>query len=498
MEAQTMDDVISDLRGRRERYRQPGDVRAEKRQRERGKMLARERVAALVDAGSFFEMGLLAHEPGIVKREVPEPAAPGDGVITGIGLINGFPVCIAADDATVFGGARGAVADDKINRLREISLTKGYPFVALLEGSAGRIQDTIGAVSAGMGQSFRHQLDLKGVVPTVAAIMGYCFGGPAFFAAMSDFVPIVRDTGFIAMSGPPVIRAGTGQKVTPEEIGGSELHSGQTGLVDYVADDELDCLMAIRRFLEFFREPIGKPTGAETLLVPELETIVPIRFREAYDMTKVLSVIFDDGEFFEVKERFGKNIITALARLDGRSVGVVASQPMFRAGMIEKPSARKVIEFVELCNRLQIPLVFIQDVPGFHVGKEVEESGQVRDAADLISAVMSAQVPKVTVILRKSYGLSYLALGGKPLGSDFVFAWPCAEIGLMGPGAAARTMSGKDGSVERIEELTATYAAQMSPYIAAGNALIDDVIEPAETRRVLAAALRLCVPRERM
>lgn len=487
-----MQDVVSELRARRERFARPGDAGAEERQRQRGKMLARERVAALVDDGSFFEMGRLAHEPGIVDREVTEPAAPADGVVTGIGLIHGQPVCIAADDATVFGGARGAVADAKINRLREIALTKNYPFVSLLEGSAGRIQDTIGAVSAGMGDSFRHHFDLKGVVPTVSAIMGYCFGGPAFFAALSDFVPMVRETGFIAMSGPPVIRAGTGQVVTPAEIGGSDLHAGRTGLVDYVADDEVDCLNSIRRFLYYVTERVEPATDPGSRLVPELESVVPTRFREAYDMRTVLASIVDDGDYFEIKEEFGKNVITALARIDGRSVGLVASQPMFRAGMIEKPSARKVIEFVELCHRLGVPLVFVQDVPGFHVGKEVEESGQVRDAADLLTAVMSATVPKVTVILRKSYGLSYLALGGKPLGVDFVFAWPCAEIGLMGPSAAARTMAGKDGTDEQIEELTATYAAQMSPYIAAGNALIDDVIEPAETRRVLADALRLC------
>lgn len=487
----TMDELVADLEERRRRYRQPTEAAVE-RQRRRGKMLARERVDALCDPGSFFEMGLLAHEPGITTRVVTDPEAPADGIITGIGLIDGSPVCIAADDATVFGGARGSIADRKLRRLRDLAAARSYPFVALEEGSAGRIQDAIGAISAGVGGSFMQHLGLQGRVPTVAAIMGYCFGGPAFFAAMSDYVPMVRGTGFIAMSGPPVIRAGTGQEITPAEIGGPDIQARRTGLVDYVAEDDAECLQAIRRFLSYPLRPVVACEDPVDRHVPELGSVVPTRFRQAYDMRAVLRSVLDDGDFFEIKPDYGGNILTVLGRLGGRAVGVVASQPMVRAGMLEQPSARKTIAFLELCERLGLPIVFIQDVPGFLVGKEVEENGQVRDAADLIVAVMRTTVPKVTLVLRKSYGLSYLALGGREMGADFVFAWPSAEIGLMGPEAAARTMLGPTGTPSEIDKLTGEYRSQMSAYIAAGNAFIDDVIAPAETRRVLCTAVRLC------
>lgn len=486
-----MDELVAELEERRRRYRQPPESAAE-RQRRRGKMLARERVELLCDPGSFFELGLLAHEPGITTRQVADPEAPADGIITGVGLIDGSPVCIAADDATVFGGARGSIADRKIRRLRDLAARRSYPLVMLEEGSAGRIQDAIGAISAGVGSSFKQHLGLQGKVPTVAAIMGYCFGGPAFFAAMSDFVPMVRGTGFIAMSGPPVIRAGTGQTVTPEEIGGPEMQARRTGMVDYVADDDAECLQAIRRFLSYPVRPVVPASDPVDRQVPELAGVVPSRFRQAYDMHEVLHTVLDDGDFFEVKPDYGGNILTGLGRLGGRAVGIVASQPKYRAGMLEQPSARKTISFLELCERLRLPVVFIQDVPGFLVGKEVEENGQVRDAADLIVAVMRTTVPKITLILRKSYGLSYLALGGKEMGADFVFAWPSAEIGLMGPEAAARTMLGPTGTPDEIEDRTKEYRSQMSAYIAAGNAYIDDVITPAETRRVLCTAVDLC------
>ncbi len=481
--------AIETLRDRREKYSSALNPNAESRQRARGKMLALERVEALCDPGSFWEIGGLVHEPGPTAHQVETPRAPRDGVVTGIGLIHGNPVCIASDDATVFGGARGAYADEKIEALRKISLERGYPFVSLLEGSAGRIQDAIGATAAAVGGPFRTHYELRGKVPTIAAIMGYCFGGPAFFAALSDFIIQVRGTGYIAMSGPPVIRAGTGQEATPAQIGSPEVQAAVTGLVDYVAENETECLSAIRDFLGLVSNTPVSTSDIDKRDTSELELIVPGRFKTAYDMRKVLNSILDNGEFFELKSEYGKNVITALAQMGGQTIGIVASQPMYRAGMIEKPAAIKMTRFIDLCSRLNIPLVFLQDVPGFHVGIEVEESGQVRDAADLLTAVISSKVPKVTVILRKSYGLAYLAMGGKALGADFVFAWPLAEIGLMGPGAAARVMAGADGSSEEIESLTADYAAQMSPFIAAGTASIDDIIEPRETRNTILQAL---------
>lgn len=487
----TWSERLAELADFRRRYHAHGSDRAQKRHTERGKLLARDRVALLCDDGSFTELAGLAHEAGRNTAAVDEPEAPSDGVVTGVGLVAGQPVCVQADDGTVFGGARGATGARKIERLKRLSIQRGYPYIALLEGSAGRIQESIGATSASVGAGFRTQMELRAAVPTVAAIMGKCFGGPAFYAALSDYVPMVAGTGFLAMSGPSVIRAGTGHQLTEDEIGGPAMQEAGTGMVDYVAADDADCLASIRTFLTYVGASSRPTTDPADRQVPELVDIVPERFTKPYDMLQVLRGVLDDGAFFELKRGHARNLVTGFGAFDGMPVGVVASQPNRKAGVLDTKSSVKVKNFLDLCQRRRLPVVFLQDVPGFIVGLDAEREGQVRYAAELLCAVAGVTTPKITLILRKSFGLSYLALGGKAMGADFVYAWPGAEIGLMGPEAAARTILGPGATADELAKATDDYRAQMSPYIAAGEAYLDDVIAPADTRRVICNALTL-------
>lgn len=487
--AENWEERLDELDELRRGYQAHGSARAKGRHTGRGKLLARERVERLCDADSFVELGALAHEAGRTTGVVADPQAPADGVITGVGTVAGRTVCVQADDGTVYGGARGAVGARKVERLKRLSIDKGYPYVALLEGSAGRIQENIGATSASVGAGFRTQMELRAAVPTVAAVMGKCFGGPAFYAALSDYVPMVEGTGFLAMSGPSVIRAGTGQQVTEDEIGGPAMQAAGTGMVDHVAVDDDACLESIREFLGYLGPATTNDPADRS--VPELTDVVPAEFTKPYDMREVLRALLDDGRFLELEKDHAANLLTCLGRMDGTTVGVVASQPKRMAGILDTRSAAKAKGFLELCRRRRLPVVFLQDVPGFIVGVDAERQGQVQLAADLLCAVADVPAPKVTVILRKAFGLSYLALGGRSMGADFVYAWPGAEIGLMGPGAAARTILGPEATADELDKATEDYRRLMSPYIAAGEAYIDDVIAPADTRRVVCQALRL-------
>jgi len=493
--------LLKDLAARKARAREMGGAEAVARTHERGKLTARERIDALLDGGSFVELGTLAQSvvetPGLPPKEIPA-----DGVIAGHGAIDGRPVFLAADDGTLMGGARGEASTRKFLAVKQLALRAGVPYVGLLEGSASRIQETMSSTFAAIGSSLVEQHTYSGVIPQVVALLGHCFGGPAFHAASADFVVMVKGTSFMGMSGPPVVRGGMGEQVTPEELGGAEMHYRETGQVDHLAASEADALAAIRDYLGYFppschelppvratADPADRPTD-------ELLDIVPDNYRRAYDMTKVVRTVVDDGRMLPLRAGFGRNLLTALARLGGQPVGIVANQPVEQAGILDWKAAYKLRRFVELCDAFHLPLVFLQDVPGFLVGTRVERDATVRHAVAALLAVTRATVPRITLILRKSYGLAYLAMCGKPAGADLLLAWPSASIAIMGPEAAVNTIYRRE--LERAadpaalrREMEEQFRGRSTPDAAAERFYIDEVIDPRDTRRMLIRALSM-------
>lgn len=471
----------------------------------RGKLDARQRLERLLDPNSFVEIGTLARSqhPDLRGR------TPADGLVAGWGKIDGRTVYVASEDATVLAGTRGRVSELKTARLRELSLQHKKPFVALMEAGAGRFQELNGATAAGLGTRFREHYRLSGHVPQVAAIMGPCFGGPSFTAQQSDFVTMVRGTGFMGMSGPPVVKVGIGQEVTAEQLGGSEKSARETGQVDYLAEDDLDCLNSIRSFLSYFpassdeSPPVieSRPAVIDT---PEgkleVAQLVPDNQRRAYDMRRLIRLLVDDGKFFFYRELYAPNLITAWARVHGQTVGIVANQPMQMAGSLDHKAMYKARKFVDICDAFHIPLVFLSDCPGFMVGPAIEGERMVSLASRFLNTVIGASVPKVTVVIRKAIGLAYLALGGKVMSPDALVAWPTARFDVMGTAAGIELVWGKQiaassDPVTRREEIIAEMDAASHAYRAAEMAIIDDVIDPGETRDIIASAL-LRAPRE--
>ena len=492
--------TMNDLEARRAASRQMGGEARLARLAEKNKLNARTRVNLLLDPDSFVELGLLGRSSHPDLRD----RTPADGLISGYGTIDGRLVYVSAEDASVLGGTRGRVAEAKIARVRELALKHAAPYIALMEAGAGRFQENNGASAVAIGNRFREHLQMSGRVPQVAAIMGACFGGPSFTAAQSDFVPITKGTGFMGMSGPAVVRVGIRRDVTPEDVGGWEKSSAATGQADYVGEDDRDVLLAIREFLSFFPAncdalppradprpaPCDTPEGAQ-----ELCALVPDNHRRAYDMQRMINLLVDDGHSFAYRPSYGKSLITAWARFDGRPVGVVANNPMQWAGAIEEKGAIKLRKFVDTCNAFHIPLVFLTDCPGFVVGPDIEDKRMVSLAARILNSVAASEVPKVTVIIRKAIGLAYLALGGKTMDPDRLVAWPTAQFDVMGPAAGVELTYGQQIRESEDPEamrrnLLARAEQEASTYIAAEAGMIDDVILPHETRKVIIDALK--------
>ncbi len=465
----------------------------------KGKLTARERIDLLLDPDSFVEMGLHGHSAHKNLRD----RTPADGIVVGHGAINGRIVYVTSDDATVLGGTRGRVGEAKAARMRAAALAHQVPFIALMEAGAARVQETFGAIAAGLGARFGEHFRMSGKVPQVAAILGGAFGGPSFTAAQSDFVTMARHTGYMGMSGPVVVKVGIGETVSSDEIGGAEICSNVTGQVDHVGETEADTLRAIRDFLSYLPSncwelpPVveTRPAALDTIegkhkihkLIPELD-------RQAYDMRKVLALIVDGGELFHSRPHYGASLITAFGRVGGQSVGFVASNPMVRGGVLDEKSARKARKFVELCDSFHIPLVFITDSPGFLVGPAVERGRMVSLAARLLNVVCAASVPKITIVARKAVGLAYLALCGRIMNPDTIVAWPTAHFDVMGPEAGVELVHGKEiakaaDPVARNAEILQKLKLESSAYEAAAMGLIDDVIDPAETRAVIIQTL---------
>jgi len=497
----SMGELTEQLHERREKAMLGGGEEKIAKQHERGKLTARERIDLLVDAGTFREIGIHGR-PHFAQRAMDNVEAPADGVVTGWGDVDGRACCIAAYDFTVMAGSMGMTGEIKVGRLREMALSKRMPIIWLLDSAGARIQEATGSLFAGSGQLFREEVEMSGVVPMVAAMMGPCAAGTAYIPALSDFVPMVSGQGAMALAGPHLTKAVTGEDISMEDLGGAKVHCRKSGVGDLeVADDE-ECIVAIKKYLSYFplncdeKPPVLEPKDLDGRMSEKLMEIVPESSRKPYDMYDVIAEIVDDGEWFDIKPRFARTLITCFARFGGQPVGIVANQPKHLAGILDNDSADKAARFINLCDAFGIPLVFLQDVPGFMVGAKVEHAGIIRHGAKMLYAVSRATVPKVTVVIRKAYGAGYYVMCGKAYEPDLIVAWPDAEISVMGAEGAVEIIgrsaieAADDPEATRETMLNAVHQ-QIDPYIAAGNAVIDDIIDPRETRPTIIAALRM-------
>jgi acetyl-CoA carboxylase carboxyltransferase component len=493
--------LVEDLEERRRVARLGGGEAKIARQHEAGKLTARERIDRLIDAGTFTELGLHAGIHYSV-RGLEDKQAPADGVITGYGEVDGRLVAVAAYDFTVMAGSMGMTGEMKVTRLRELALTKRIPFVWLLDSAGARIQEAVGSLFAGSGHLFREEVIASGVIPQVAALMGPCAAGTAYIPGLADFVPMVKGRGSMALAGPHLVRAAIGEDVTQEELGGSRVHCRKSGVGDLeVADDE-ECIARIKQYLSFFPShceeapPLRSSADPVDRMDEELLDVLPESNRKPYDMYEVIRRIVDDGEWLDLKPQFAKTVITCLARMGGRPVGIVANQPRQLGGILDNDSADKAARFVTLCDAFGIPLLFLVDVPGFMVGTKVEAAGIIRHGAKMLHAVAAATVPKVTVVVRKAYGAGYYVMNGRAYEPDLIVAWPSAEISVMGAEGAVeivfrRLVEEAEDPVAKRAELIAGYQELIDVYRAAGNDMIDDVIDPRETRPTVIRALAM-------
>jgi len=478
------------------------------REHSKGKYTVRERVERFIDPGTFDEWGILAHHQettdDMVHRETPA-----DGLVCGFGKVDGRTILLAADDGTVMGGSRGIVAEKKLGYLRRVAIETGIPAVFLQEASGGRVQELMsGFAGRSFGKGFRDlSMGMSGWVPVVSALMGAGFGQPAFVSGLADFSVMVA-SGSVGASGPAVVRAAIGESVSDVELGGAEVATNN-GIVDTVPATEDELFEQIRRYLRFMPSNSGeRPAVFPTVDSPdrrveELNEIVPTNLRRAYDMRSVIEAVFDsDTEFLEMRQAYGPSLITGLARIDGHTVAVVASQPNVTAGVITTDAADKASRFISLADAFHIPIIFLVDTPGFMVGKDAERSGLAGAASRLLAAIYGATVPKITLILRKSYGLGWFAMNGRPMEPDLLLAWPTASIAQMGPEAAvsivaAKKIAAADDPDSVRTELLEELREGIDPYGEAASSSVDDIISPAETRAVLASRVPLMANRNR-
>ena len=487
---------------RRSRAAQMGGPENVEKIHTRGKLTARERLNRLLDPDSFVEIGMLAHS----QNDDLKDRTPADGMLAGSGKIDGRDVYVTADDGTVLAGTRGRVAEVKNKRVRDLALRHGKPFIALMEAGAARVQETYGATAAGLGYRFGDHFKMSGRVPQVGAALGPCFGGPSFTAAQSDFVPIVAGTGFLGMSGPPVVKVGIGLDATTEEIGGGELSAKETGQAGFLAETEAECMASIQTFLSYLPSscneapprvaPVAAPVDTENGQAA-IEALVPDNHRRAYDMHKLIELLVDSGSYFELKRDYARSLITAFARMDGHPVGILANQPMRQAGTIDEKGAGKARQFIDLCDAFHIPIISLMDCPGFLVGPDIERQRMVSLTGRLLNSIMGASVPLVTVVLRKAIGLAYIALGGRAVEPDLLVAWPKARFDVMGPEAGIELIHGREiakaeNPTQARDDIRKRIEIESSAYAAAGLGLIDDVIAPGETRQQILQALERC------
>ena len=496
-----MEDRIEDLRERRERASKGGGEDRIESQHEKGKMTARERIDYFLDDGTFHEFDRFRthrnHKFGMEETKIP-----GDGVVTGYGEVNGRKVFVFAHDFTVFGGSLGEVFAEKVCKVMDKAMDVGAPVVGLNDSAGARIQEGVASLG-GFAEIFRRNTEASGVIPQISAIMGPCAGGAVYSPAITDFTFMVKDTSHMFITGPDVIETVTGEQVSFEELGGAVTHSATSGVAHFAADSEEEALDDIARLLSYLPAnnvedpPRVEPWDDPEREADELEEIVPNAPRKPYDMHDVIGGVVDEGSFFEVHERFAKNVIVGFARLDGHAIGVVANNPRVNAGTLDIESSQKGARFVRFCDAFNIPILTFEDVPGFMPGTDQEHGGIIRHGAKLLYAFSEATVPLLTVITRKAYGGAYCVMSSKHIGGDVNYAWPTAEIAVMGPKGAVNVLyreelSEAEDPDARRQELIDEYREEFAnPYIAADRGFVDDVIEPAETRARLVDDLHM-------
>ena len=492
---------LEELRRRHEAAEAGGGPERRERQHKEGKLSARERVNFLLDEGTFEELDKLVRHR-CRDFGMDEQVIDGDGFITGYGLIHGRQVFVFAQDFTVFGGSLSETNALKICKVMDLALKTGAPLIGLNDSGGARIQE--GVVSlAGYADIFLRNTLASGVIPQISAIMGPCAGGAVYSPAMTDFIFMVDRTSHMFVTGPDVIKTVTHEDVTKEKLGGGMTHNAESGVAHFLAHDDADCLRSVRELLTFLpqnnrddlpRRPSADPIDREDM---SLDTLVPAESNLPYDMKDILHRVVDDGYFFEVQEYFARNIIIGFARMDGRSVGIVANQPAFLAGCLDINSSVKAARFVRFCDAFNIPILTFEDVPGFLPGVDQEIGGIIRHGAKLLYAYAEATVPKITIITRKAYGGAYCVMGSKHLRTDINFAYPTAEIAVMGAEGAVnivyrREIAAAEDQAAARQQKTAEFRERFAnPFIAAERGFIDDVIEPHETRPKVIKALRM-------
>jgi propionyl-CoA carboxylase beta chain len=496
-----IDPRIEKLHNMRAQARMGGGQARIDRQHAKGKLTARERIEQLLDPGSFRELDMfVTHRT--VGFGIEEQKYLGDSVITGWGRVDGRPVYVFSQDFTVFGGSLGEVHAEKVCKIMDLAMKNGAPVIGLNDSGGARIQEGVVSLAA-YAYVFLRNVLASGVVPQISAIMGPCAGGAVYSPAMTDFILMVKETSFMHITGPDVIKAVTREEVTSEELGGAMVHNTKSGVAHFAAEDEEDCIYQIRKLLSYLpqnnlEDPPIVPTDDPADRMDEtLDSLVPDNPNKPYNMKDVIRRVVDDGDFFEVQEHWAANIIVGFARLGGFSVGIVAQQPMVLAGVLDIDSSTKAARFVRFCDCFNIPILTFEDVPGFLPGVTQEHGGIIRNGAKLLYAYCEATVPKITIITRKAYGGAYDVMSSKHIRGDISYAWPSAEIAVMGPEGAVniifrkRLAQADDLAAERarlVQEYRDTFA---NPYVAAARGYIDDVIEPHETRPRLIEALQM-------
>lgn len=500
-EGPSMAEKVEELRSKRTEYQQMGGTERVDRQHSQNKLTVRERLDLLFDPDTFNEYGLLAHHQSS-SPQMQGKSTPADGCVTGIGQVNGRRVAVIAYDFTVMAGSIGMVGEIKATRIREVALRERIPIVWLIDSAGARIQEATGSMFARTGDLFREQVIMSGVVPQVAAMMGPGAAGTAYIPGLADFVPMVKGTSNMALAGPHLVKAAVGEDVTAEDMGGSAVHCKVSGVADLEVKDDQECIDAVRKYLSFFpssnleQPPVIEIADPIDRRCSDLIDLVPSNPRKAYDMRKFIASIVDDGDFFAMKPDWAKNLITGFGRFGGMAAGIIANQPMHLGGALDVNSADKAARFVWLCDAFHIPLVFLMDCPGFLVGSAVERQGIIRHGAKMLFAVSEATVPKVTVVVRKGYGAGYYVMNGRAFEPDLIVGWPTAEISVMGPEGAVNIIFRKqieaappDQQDEMRNTMISVIREQISPYVAAGWSFVDDLIDPADTRRVIAEGL---------
>jgi propionyl-CoA carboxylase beta chain len=492
-----MTNVLDELERRRAVARLGGGEARIAAQHKRGKLTARERIELLMDEGSFEEFDMYVEHRstdfGMEKTKIP-----GDGVVTGWGTINGRVVYVFAKDFTVFGGSLSEAHAKKIIKIQDMALQNRAPIIGLFDAGGARIQEGVAALG-GYGEVFLRNVLASGVIPQISVIMGPCAGGDVYSPAMTDFIFMVKDTSYMFVTGPDVVKTVTNETVTAEELGGAKVHTTKSSIADRAYENDVETLLQMRRLMDFL--PANNKSGVPALPTKDsadridmsLDTLIPANPNQPYDIKELILKVIDEGDFFEIQDQFAKNIVTGFARMEGRTVGIVANQPMVLAGVLDSDASRKAARFVRFCDCFEIPIVTFVDVPGFLPGTAQEYGGLIKHGAKLLFAYSEATVPKITVITRKAYGGAYDVMSSKHIRGDVNYAWPSAEIAVMGAKGAAEILYRAElGDPEKIKARIDEYQARFAnPFVAAERGYIDEVIMPHGTRRRICRALNM-------